>query len=121
MVDLYVLQQLWLICVASPLAACTQHVSHTSKPHVPNTTPFSILFHTPIAPLDMHTREEDGLVLSLGLLERLLPPGVPVHGVARVLQQVGRLLLGQTVQSPRLALPRTTGHPSLDAGQKGTR
>ena len=32
--------------------------------------------------------EEDGLVLGAGLLQGLRPPGVPVHRVVGVLQQV---------------------------------
>jgi hypothetical protein len=42
-------------------------------------------------------REEDRLVLTPGLLERLLAPRVPVDRIVRVLEQVRRFLAGQAV------------------------
>ena len=41
--------------------------------------------------------QEDGLVLAPRLLEGLLAPREPVHRIVRVLEQVGRLLLRETV------------------------
>ena len=41
--------------------------------------------------------EEDWFVLLLRELERLLAPRQPVHGIVRVLEQVGRALLGEGV------------------------
>ncbi len=43
--------------------------------------------------------EQDGLVLAAGPLERLLTPGVPVHGVVSVLTQVGAGATDQPVGS----------------------
>ena len=42
-------------------------------------------------------REEDRLLLAPRLLERLLAPGIPVHRVVGVLEQVGALLADQPV------------------------
>jgi hypothetical protein len=42
-------------------------------------------------------REQDGLVLVARLLERRLVPRLPVDGVVRVLQQVGRRLLCEAI------------------------
>ena len=41
--------------------------------------------------------QQDRLVLRLGLVERLLPPRIPVDRVVLMLLQVGRRLLGQAV------------------------
>ena len=41
--------------------------------------------------------EEDGLVLPPRLLERLLPPGEPVHGVFRVLSQIRGFFVYQSI------------------------
>ena len=46
--------------------------------------------------------EEDGLVLPVRLLKCLLPPGIPVHGVFRVLTQVGRFFVFQSIAHVRL-------------------
>ena len=43
-----------------------------------------------------------GFVLASRPGERLLTPGIPVHGVVGVLQQVGRLLPREAVGRPRL-------------------
>ena len=37
--------------------------------------------------------DKDGFILLPGLLEGLSPPGVPVHGVVGMLQEIGALLL----------------------------
>src|SRR4029079_18698939 len=42
--------------------------------------------------------EEDRLVLLLGLGKGLRTPGVPVHRVVGMLQEVGTLLLGESVR-----------------------
>ena len=42
-------------------------------------------------------RQEDRLVLAAGALERLVTPGIPVHGVAGVLLQVRTGLAGETI------------------------
>ena len=41
--------------------------------------------------------KEDGLVFAARLFERFVAPGIPVHGIVGVLEQVGTLLLGQTI------------------------
>src|ERR1022692_2723726 len=41
--------------------------------------------------------KEDGLVLNTRRLESLFTPGIPIHRVVSVLQQIGTLLLSQTV------------------------
>ena len=41
--------------------------------------------------------QQDGLVLGLGPLQGLLAPGVPVHGIIGVLQEVGAGLVNQAV------------------------
>jgi hypothetical protein len=41
--------------------------------------------------------EIDGLVLIPCAPESLLAPGIPVHGIVGVLQQIGALLLDETV------------------------
>jgi len=41
--------------------------------------------------------EKDRLVFPSGLLERLLPPGVPIHGIVGVLLEVGRVFIDQSV------------------------
>ena len=41
--------------------------------------------------------KEDGLVLQARFLEGRLAPGIPIHGIVGVLQQIGTLLLGQAV------------------------
>src|SRR5262249_47369861 len=53
--------------------------------------------------------EEDKLFLLLRLLERLRPPGVPVHGVVGVLEQVGADLAGQPVGLALRLLLRLVG------------
>ena len=45
--------------------------------------------------------EKDGLVLPAGLLKGLRPPGIPVHRVLRVLQQVGRALVCKMIRHGR--------------------
>ena len=42
-------------------------------------------------------REQHGHVAAAGLVERLLPPGEPVHGVVTVLTEVWRRLAGEPV------------------------
>ncbi len=44
--------------------------------------------------------DEEGLVLLPGLPEGIVAPGVPVHRVVGMLQQVGRLLPGEQVSVP---------------------
>jgi hypothetical protein len=41
--------------------------------------------------------EEYRLVFLTGLLEGIGAPGVPIHGIVRVLQQIGTLLLCQAI------------------------
>jgi hypothetical protein len=43
-------------------------------------------------------REKNGFVFASRFFERLLPPGKPFHRVIGVLQQVGRLLVSQSVR-----------------------
>ena len=43
--------------------------------------------------------QQDGLVLGARSLERLGAPGIPVHGVVRVLQEVGTRLAGETIRA----------------------
>ena len=45
--------------------------------------------------------EQDRLLLGLGLGQRLGPPGLPMHGVVPVLQQIGARLLAQPVAGGR--------------------
>jgi len=73
-------------------------------------------------------REEDRLVLAARLLERLLPPRVPVDGVAGVEQQVGARLPGQAVarftvtggHQPSVARRRAQGGAATPRTQKVT-
>ena len=41
--------------------------------------------------------EQDRLVLAAGLGERLIAPGIPVHRIVGVLEQVGAALSGQPI------------------------
>ncbi len=41
--------------------------------------------------------QEDGLVLAPGPFEGLVPPGVPIHGIVRVLEEVRAFFAGQAV------------------------
>src|SRR5471030_3417171 len=41
--------------------------------------------------------KEDGLIFGAGLFECFRPPGVPVHRIVGVLEQVGALLVGEPV------------------------
>ena len=45
-------------------------------------------------------REKDRLVFRPGPREGLVPPGIPVDGIAGMLQQVGTALLRQTIHGP---------------------
>ena len=47
-------------------------------------------------------REQDRAVAPLGLGERLGAPGAPVHGIMRVLQQIGRGLLAEQIAASAL-------------------
>jgi hypothetical protein len=57
-------------------------------------------------------RKEDRLVLPRGAVERLGTPGIPVDGIVRVLEEVGALLLGQTVRGANAAGACGVGHAS---------
>ena len=46
--------------------------------------------------------QQDGLVFCTGPLQRLLTPGVPVHGIVGVLQQVRALFVLQVIHSTEL-------------------
>jgi hypothetical protein len=57
-----------------------------------------LLFHD-MAPVarGITDAEENGLILSFGPAEGLLSPGMPIHRVMRVLQEVGACLMNQTI------------------------
>ena len=69
-------------------------------------------------------REQDRLLLAARECKRLLPPRVPIHGVVRVLQQVGAGLAGEPVGhvvSPRLRTPHARNRPrAATAASTGT-
>src|SRR5688572_19793075 len=43
-------------------------------------------------------REKNGLVFSTGLLERLVAPRVPIHGIVFVLKEVGTVFGRETIR-----------------------
>jgi len=59
--------------------------------------------------------EEDDLILFLGLGEGLVAPGIPVHGVMGVLEEVGTRLAGQVVGRP---IRRGDGRRQQDEGRR---
>ena len=54
--------------------------------------------------------EQDRLLLGLGLGQRLRPPGLPMHRIVLVLQQIGAGLLAQPVAGGRGFRGRVFGH-----------
>jgi len=61
-------------------------------------------------------REEDRLVLAPRARERFLAPRIPVHGIHRVLQQVGALLAAQAIRPARHV--RGVGHRAPRSGRR---
>src|SRR5580700_6578129 len=72
-------------------------------------------------------RQKDGLVFRARLLKRGLAPGIPIHGIVRVLLQVRTLLADQMIRqlcsrvsclstvacrAARIVLTTGRGHPS---------
>ena len=67
-------------------------------------------------------RQEHELVLGTRLREGLLAPGEPVHGVVRVLKEIGRVLEDPPVRVPRPAVgPKVLGARDVTRALRGLR
>ena len=61
-------------------------------------------------------RQEQGLILILGQPERFLTPGIPIHRVVGMLQQVGACFVNETVR--RTGRVRISHGPDSSTGRK---